>query len=257
MKVNKKIIINLLLTCAIVTTGSTVDAKKVLPEKVVLNTTKQTIYTKQSRKLKVVSVKPAKASKAVSWKSSNKKIVTVNKKGVIKGIKKGTAKIMAFSGGKKRASCKVLVKKFKEKKISSKITMTSLQTKKLLNNLGIEYKIIRSFSELKKIQKQIKKIDKGACYQKLSSYKKSYFKRKALLIMEGYTGNLSVTVSARDVVLCQRRNGKVIAQLQVEHTNANTIGESVIQMLAYQQYFVEVSKADADLLDGCSIKVSK
>ncbi|MDE6635392.1 MAG: Ig-like domain-containing protein [Lachnospiraceae bacterium] len=50
------------------------------------------------------------------WKSSDKKIVAVNKKGEIKGKKAGKAKITAWIKGDSstKASCKVKVKQFKE-----------------------------------------------------------------------------------------------------------------------------------------------
>ena len=46
-----------------------------------LNATRKSMYVGQKITLKVKKVKPAKASKAVSWKSSNKKVATVNSKG--------------------------------------------------------------------------------------------------------------------------------------------------------------------------------
>lgn len=45
------------------------------------------------------------------WKSTNKRIVTVNSKGILRGIKKGTAKVyVGIRGKKKRAVCKVTVR---------------------------------------------------------------------------------------------------------------------------------------------------
>lgn len=63
--------------------------------------------------LKVKSVKPSKASKAVTWKSSNKKIATVSKKGKVRAKKNGTAVITATSktNPKVKAKCKVKVYK--------------------------------------------------------------------------------------------------------------------------------------------------
>ena len=63
--------------------------------------------------LKIKKVKPAKASKKVTWKSSKKAVATVNKKGVVKAKKAGTAKITAISKKSKKvkAVCKVTVKK--------------------------------------------------------------------------------------------------------------------------------------------------
>lgn len=48
------------------------------------------------------------AKTGVKWSSSNKKVATVNGKGVVKGRKSGTCKVVALFGGKKYA-CKVTV----------------------------------------------------------------------------------------------------------------------------------------------------
>lgn len=54
------------------------------------------------------------------WKSSNKKIATVNKKGIVKGIKRGKVNIsVGIKGTKKKAVCRVTVKNavVKDKKV--------------------------------------------------------------------------------------------------------------------------------------------
>ncbi|HAB62496.1 MAG TPA: hypothetical protein DCE48_17670 [Lachnospiraceae bacterium] len=60
-----------------------------------LNTTSTSIRVKQTYQLKITG-----SSKAVTWSSSNKKVVTVDSKGKIKGVKKGSATITAKVSGK-------------------------------------------------------------------------------------------------------------------------------------------------------------
>ena len=81
--------------------------------KVKLNKTKSTMAVGKKQTLKA-TVTPKKASsKAVVWKSSNKKVATVTSKGIVKAKKAGTVTITATAkdGSGKKASCKVTVKK--------------------------------------------------------------------------------------------------------------------------------------------------
>ena len=55
------------------------------------------------------SVTPKNSDEKVTYKTSNKKIATVTTKGVVKGIKKGTATVTVQSGSKKQ-TCKITVK---------------------------------------------------------------------------------------------------------------------------------------------------
>ena len=67
---------------------------------VILTKVKSTITVKRGKKATLkYQVYPVK--KKVTFKSSNKKRVTVTKKGVVKGIRKGTAKITIKAGNKK------------------------------------------------------------------------------------------------------------------------------------------------------------
>lgn len=87
-----------------------------------------TIVRGKSATLKVV-VSPAKAKRSVSFKSSNKKIVTVSKKGKIKAKKTGTAKIsitVKDKTGKKKATW-VKVKVKAPLKAPSKTSVSSLK----------------------------------------------------------------------------------------------------------------------------------
>lgn len=104
---------------ATVTVTSTKGAKAtvkitVQKQKVATKKLSATVSTKQTlKKGKRVTLKVAKtpftAQDTVKWTSSNKKIATVTSKGVVKGLKKGTATITA-KAGKKVVKFKVTVK---------------------------------------------------------------------------------------------------------------------------------------------------
>ena len=104
---------------ATVTVTSTKGAKAtvkitVQKQKVATKKLSATVSTKQTlKKGKKVTLKVAKtpftAQDTVKWTSSNKKVATVTSKGVVKGLKKGTATITA-KAGKKVVKFKVMVK---------------------------------------------------------------------------------------------------------------------------------------------------
>lgn len=103
-KFNKSLAITLILSLCL-TLAAPVDAKS----KVKLNITKVTISVGGSINLKLLNNK-----KKVTWKSSNKKVASVTKKGKVKAKKKGKASIVA-KVGKKKYTCKVTVGKVSKK----------------------------------------------------------------------------------------------------------------------------------------------
>lgn len=90
--------------------------------KVKLNKKKATVYVGKSTQLKVTGTK-----KKVTWKSSNKKVATVTRKGKVTAKKKGTATITATVSGKKY-TCKVTVKDIALKSISLNKTSLTLDS---------------------------------------------------------------------------------------------------------------------------------
>ena len=77
-------------------------------QKIKLNRRKLTLKKGKSFRLKV-TLTPADSQDKITYKTSNKKIATVGKKGKIKAKKKGKVKITVISG-KKKAVCTVKVK---------------------------------------------------------------------------------------------------------------------------------------------------
>ena len=108
-KFNKSLAITLILSLCL-TLAAPVDAKS----KVKLNITKATLSIGGSINLKLLNNK-----KKVTWKSSNKKVASVTKKGKVKAKKKGKASIVA-KVGKKKYTCKVTVGSASKKNISKK-----------------------------------------------------------------------------------------------------------------------------------------
>lgn len=74
-----------------------------------LNKTSLTLKVKKSVRLKA-KLTPKGATDKLTWKSSAKKVVSVDKKGKITGLKKGRAVITVKTSGGKTAACVVTVK---------------------------------------------------------------------------------------------------------------------------------------------------
>ena len=78
-----------------------------------VNLNKTSIKVKAGKTMQLYkTITPSSASKSVKWYSSNKKIATVNSKGKVKGIRKGTCYITckANDGSNKYKKCKVIVR---------------------------------------------------------------------------------------------------------------------------------------------------
>lgn len=152
-----------------------------------LNATKKTIYNGRAFTLKA-TVNPKNAAyKAVTYKSSNRKIATVTSKGVVKGIKPGRVVITvtAKDGSKKVAKCTVTVKaqKATKLKISAKKTTT-------LKKKGASVKIKATLYPSNTYNKLIK----------VSSSKKGIVKLSASKIKSGKTVTVKALKKGKTVV---------------------------------------------------------
>ena len=116
MKVLKKLLaINLialtLMTVPMIFTDLSITPVVQAASSIKISKKKKTLRVGDKYTLKITGT-----SKKVKWKSSNKKVATVNSKGKVKAKKKGTATITAKVGGKKY-KCKITVKKAKVLKV--------------------------------------------------------------------------------------------------------------------------------------------
>lgn len=135
------------------------------PKGITLSKTVKTVYIGQNYKLKVTAVTPKSADKSVTWKSSNTKIATVSKEGIVKGIKKGTVTITATSTKNKRikATCKINIRKLENKNLSYKSktvfvngSIALLYIRNSENEIHNDPFIIRTYAELQKLKRRIK-----------------------------------------------------------------------------------------------------
>lgn len=133
-KQKMKRIISIILVIVTICTGINYtvfssEAAAKAPTNITLNVKSKTLTVGKTYKLKVKSVKPSKASKAVTWSSSNKKIATVNNKGKVTAKKPGTVEITAASklNKKVKAVCKIKVYA-KVKKVSLNKTDVAITT---------------------------------------------------------------------------------------------------------------------------------
>ncbi len=96
------------------TSGATAKIKITVKKKVnvkKLKLSEKRITLKKGKKFKLALLKnPVTATNKIKWSSSNKKVATVNSKGVVKAKKKGKATITAKASNGKKAACKITVK---------------------------------------------------------------------------------------------------------------------------------------------------
>ena len=107
-------LIAVLMALALVVTGFTAptlqaEAATKKATSITLNKSKMTLYVGDKNTISVKSVKPAKASKAVTYKSSNTKVAKVSSKGVVTAVKPGKATITVTSKSNKKVTKKVTV----------------------------------------------------------------------------------------------------------------------------------------------------
>lgn len=102
------------------------QSKKTAKLKPYVKFTKKTVKLKVSKTYKL-KIKYAKGDSVKKWKSSNKKVATVSKKGKVKAKSKGTAKITVTMKSGKKATCKIKVsrkKKASKKKVVGTVYWT-------------------------------------------------------------------------------------------------------------------------------------
>lgn len=115
-----------LMICMVLFVSNNTNAASKKPTKMTLNVSKKTVDVGGTYQIKVKSVSPSKASKSVTYKSSNTKIATISSKGIIKGKKEGTAKITVQSKKNKKLKKTVVITVKRLKPYSLTLNKTKL-----------------------------------------------------------------------------------------------------------------------------------
>ncbi|MCR5837852.1 MAG: Ig-like domain-containing protein [Lachnospiraceae bacterium] len=116
----------ILLSFALPSGITNVEAKTVKVKKIVLNKKTAQLEVGQKLQLKVKKAKPIKAPKKVKWKSSNNSVVSVSKKGIVTAKSVGTAMIAATSKQNKKVKAVCVVTVIEKKSETTKQEETTI-----------------------------------------------------------------------------------------------------------------------------------
>lgn len=111
MRMAAGIVMAFVLVCSSAVQPDVSDAA-VKAKKITLNRTKLSMYVGEKAAIKIKKVTPKKAGKAVKYKSGNKSVATVTKKGVVTAVSAGNTKITVTAKNNKKVkkTVKVTVK---------------------------------------------------------------------------------------------------------------------------------------------------
>lgn len=150
--------VNSVATQTLATMAKAASADKTV-KKITLNRTQYVLKKGQKVKLKA-TFKPTKAKTKLKWQSSNKKIATVNAKGVVKAkAAKGKATI-TVKAGRKKATCKITIGTPVRKIEASDLKLTEGESAKIKVSVTPKRATVRTLtyksnnSKIAKVNKQ-------------------------------------------------------------------------------------------------------
>lgn len=161
-----KIVISLCLVIAICFSNFCISeaAKKIKSKSVAIGTDELTMAVGDVIILDGY-MKPANSTDSLKWTSSNKKVATVNKYGVVTAKTEGTVTITVKTSSKKKDSCKITIKKYlTEKEIKALIASNCLQEEevlKLIKDNSLSEETVKSLIKTNSISEEtVKKLVK-------------------------------------------------------------------------------------------------
>lgn len=132
MKKTAAVVTALLVVAGFAGTGISAQAAAKAPRSFTVKVTAKTVDIKGKSTISVKSVKPTNASKAVTFKSSDKRIAVVSSKGVVTGKKAGKVKITVTSTKNKKLKkvVKITVKNLKPYSVKLNMSKKTLTVEK-------------------------------------------------------------------------------------------------------------------------------
>lgn len=227
-------------TCLLLLEGMAVTAeaaKKPAPSSVKISPKKLTLTEGKTKQL-TCKIKPAGANKKLTWSSSNSAVATVSSKGLVTGIKAGTATItVKATANKKKAKCKVTVEKAKPQTISATIRFYNYTGKQIdefyfedsnVGDYGDEYLETRNFeywSSNKYIDVPLKFKTTASLDLFIRCSDDTEYEATGLSLSKAEAKNTRIDLTSSEVVL--KVNNKKITSVPFKKQNTDTDDTSV------------------------------
>lgn len=221
MNVGKKILCGMITLCLIGQSWGGINVAAAKSNAVKLNITKKKISVGSSFQLKVKGKVSRKT--VVTWKSSNKKIAVVSKKGKVTGKKAGKTQITVTVGGNnKKAVCKVTVQK--KKKSSSKPVTTLTPDSNVVPSSPVpgvadNPTVSQAPASTASPEASAKTADSSVLVVSESLVELDGEIMTAYLVNKNYSGNISVSLNGKNYTHSDKISGKdLLVMLALTYT---------------------------------------
>jgi len=221
MNVGKKILCGMITLCLIGQSLGGINVAAAKPNAVKLNITKKKISVGSSFQLKVKGKVSRKT--VVTWKSSNKKIAVVSKKGKVTGKKAGKTQITVTVGGNnKKAVCKVTVQKKKNSSSKPVTTLTpdsNVVPSSPVPGVADNPTVSQAPASTASPEASAKTADSSVLVVSESLVELDGEIMTAYLVNKNYSGNISVSLNGKNYTHSDKISGKdLLVMLALTYT---------------------------------------
>ena len=221
MNVGKKILCGMITLCLIGQSLGGINVAAAKSNAVKLNITKKKISVGSSFQLKVKGKVSRKT--VVTWKSSNKKIAVVSKKGKVTGKKAGKTQITVTVGGNnKKAVCKVTVQKKKNSSSKPVTTLTpdsNVVPSSPVPGVADNPTVSQAPASTASPEASAKTADSSVLVVSESLVELDGEIMTAYLVNKNYSGNISVSLNGKNYTHSDKISGKdLLVRLALTYT---------------------------------------